>query len=92
MQDLEFKPKLNPETSSNSQTSLSIGESFTQPKLIKTIQNYNIVGFEGFYYAIPHFMGEVHLEKMDTVEDTRIFRDVSIYAVEDFVLELTSLQ
>lgn len=56
------------------------------PKLIATIKAYNIVEYDGFYFAIPQSIGEVDLQTTDLTEDERVFRDVSRYAVEDYAL------
>jgi hypothetical protein len=92
MNSLQLNPTSTFKVEKDFQKSLSTEVSFTKPKLIKSIDNYNVVGYEGFYYAIPQNLGDINLEKIDAVEDERIFRDVSIYAVEDFVFQVTSSQ
>ncbi len=89
---LELGLRNKPSHEVKSQGSLASGEIFNLPKLVKTMDDHNIVGYEGFYYAIPHSLGEVKLDKMDAVEDVRIFKDVSLYAVEDYVMNKTSTQ
>ncbi|NIQ01657.1 MAG: hypothetical protein GWM98_13030, partial [Nitrospinaceae bacterium] len=37
------------------------------PRLVKTLDSYNIVFYGGFYYGLPHKLGEVHLESEEEV-------------------------
>jgi radical SAM superfamily enzyme YgiQ (UPF0313 family) len=57
------------------------------PRLISNVGEFNIVAYDGFYYAIPRAIGPVDLTKTDVTEDERVFRDVSEYAAESYALE-----
>ena len=56
------------------------------PTLLREINGFNIVEYEGFFHAIPIALGPIDLEKTDVMQHSEIFRDVSLSAVEDFAL------
>jgi radical SAM superfamily enzyme YgiQ (UPF0313 family) len=61
------------------------------PLLVRKIGNFKIVEYEGFYHAIPDFLGEIDLKIVDVMQVAEIFRDVSLSAVEDYALEQIEL-
>jgi hypothetical protein len=61
---------------------------FSQPRLVKTVEEYNIVEYEGWYYGMPHALGTIELEKVDVIEMPGVIRDVSADVVEREIQEL----
>jgi len=59
------------------------------PLLRKTVRNYNIVEYEGWYYGLPHSLGPIDLQKVDVIEIPGVIRDVSPDVVEKEIEELT---
>jgi hypothetical protein len=57
------------------------------PMLVKTVGNYNIVAYEGWYYGLPHALGPVQLEDVDVIEMKGVLRDLSADVVEREILE-----
>lgn len=52
------------------------------PKLVGTFKEYNIVGYEGWYYGVPHALGDLRLDEVDVIEMPGVIRDVSKEVVE----------
>lgn len=57
------------------------------PELIGTVEDYNIVSYEGWIYGIPQSLGSVDLTEIDIMEMPDVVRDVSKYAVESEILD-----
>jgi len=57
------------------------------PKLLKADGDFNIVAFGGYYFAIPHSLGEVDLLEIDFMTIPELFRDVSLHVIEDYITE-----
>ena len=52
------------------------------PALLRSIENYNIVSYEGWIYGIPQSLGPMNLDEIDMVEMEGVIRDVSEFGVE----------
>jgi hypothetical protein len=63
-------------------------KSHSVPLLRKTVGNYNIVEYEGWYYGLPHSLGPIDLQKVDVIEIPGVIRDVSADVVEREIQEL----
>jgi hypothetical protein len=63
-------------------------DSASQPRLVKTLDSYNIVEYEGWYYGLPLALGNIQLETVDVIEMPGVIRDVSADVVEREIQEL----
>lgn len=63
-------------------------KSTSVPRLLKTVEDYNIVEYEGWYYGMPHSFGSIDLETEDVIEMPGVIRDVSMDVVEKEIQEL----
>ena len=52
------------------------------PLLRKTVGNYNVVEYEGWFYGLPHSLGPIDLQTVDVIEIPGVIRDVSADVVE----------
>ena len=59
----------------------------TKPLFIKSVNNYKIFSYEGWYYGVPDSYTESDLESTDLILSSEIFRDVSEEVVSDLILE-----
>lgn len=59
-----------------------------RPHLVGTLEDYNVVEYEGWYYGIPQALGEVRLQDVDVIEMPGVIRDVSREVVEGEIREL----
>jgi len=59
------------------------------PLLRKTVGNYNVVEYEGWFYGLPHSLGPIDLQTVDVIEIPGVIRDVSADVVEREIQELT---
>jgi len=57
--------------------------------LRKTVGNYNVVEYEGWFYGLPHSLGPIDLQTVDVIEIPGVIRDVSADVVEREIQELT---
>jgi hypothetical protein len=62
------------------------------PVLLDTIEDYNIVSYEGFIYGLPHALGSVDLEDTDVIELEGVIRDVSRSVVENEIRDLVAVR
>jgi len=60
-----------------------------QPKLVGSVTGYNIVEYEGWFYGLPHTLGEINLQEVDVLEMPGVVRDLSREVVEGEIRELT---
>jgi hypothetical protein len=58
-----------------------------QPRLVGSLEGYNIVEYEGWFYGLPQNLGDIHLEKVDVVEMPGVLRDLSKEVVEGEIRE-----
>lgn len=63
-------------------------QSASVPRLVKAVEDYNIVDYEGWYYGLPHSLGSIDLETVDVIEMPGVIRDVSMDVVEKEIQEL----
>ena len=64
------------------------GEIAKVPQLIGTIDDYNIVSYEGFVYGLPQALGPIDLMETDAIEIEGVIRDVSLQVVENEIRDL----
>ena len=67
------------------------GEITKVPKLLGSIENYNIVSYEGFIYGIPQILGNIDLVETDVIEMEGVIRDVSRQVVENEIRDLVAM-
>ena len=53
------------------------GEFFPEPRLLESIGDYNIVGYEGWIYGIPIALGSLDLTETDVTEMPEVIKDVA---------------
>ncbi len=58
------------------------------PRLVSTVDNYNIVEYEGWFYGLPHTLGPIDLATTDVIEMPGVIRDLSRDVVEGEIREL----
>lgn len=58
------------------------------PILVGSCEGYNIVEYEGWFYGVPQTMGDIHLDKVDVIENPNIIRDLSRDVVESEIREV----
>lgn len=82
-----------PETSaSSSRATGPAGEASGDPKLLQSLEGYNVVSYEGWVYGIPQTAGPVDLTETDVMEMEGVIRDVSADVVENEILERVKLK
>jgi len=52
-------------------------EFFAEPRLLESIGEYNVVGYEGWVYGIPRSLGPIDLTEVDITEMLGVIKDVS---------------
>lgn len=57
------------------------------PILLGTVDDYNIVGYEGWIYGMPHRLGPIDLAETDVIGLEGVIRDVSRDVVESQIRE-----
>jgi len=55
---------------------------------VKTVRDYNIVAYEGWYFGLPHLLGPVDLQTVDVIEMPGVIRDLSADVVEREIQEM----
>lgn len=60
-----------------------------RPRLVGSMEGYNVVEYEGWFYGLPQALGEVKLDKVDVLEMPGVIRDLSRDVVEGEIRELT---
>jgi len=63
------------------------GEISAVPRLVKSVEGYNIVSYEGWVYGIPQELGDISLTETDVMELPDVIRDVSLDVVEHQILD-----
>src|SRR5262249_29505595 len=51
------------------------------PRLVMTLDDHNLVAYEGHYYGVPHNLGTVNLEEESVRQHPRIIRDANLEGV-----------
>jgi hypothetical protein len=59
-----------------------------QPKLVGALHGYNIIDYEGWFYAIPQSLGPLDLTETDVMGLPGILRDVSRDVIENEIADL----
>ena len=57
------------------------------PRLVNSLEGYNVVEYEGWYYGIPQRLGNMELDKTDVIENPDVIRDLSREVVENEIRE-----
>jgi hypothetical protein len=57
------------------------------PRLVNSLEGYNVVEYEGWYHGIPQRLGDMQLDKIDVIENPDIIRDLSREVVENEIRE-----
>jgi len=52
-----------------------------------SLEGYDIVEYEGWYYGIPQSLGKINLQEVDVLETPGVLRDLSREALEGEILE-----
>jgi len=60
-----------------------------QPHLLGSLNGYNIVEYEGWFYGIPQTLGNIDLSRTDVIEMPGVIRDVTRMVVENEIRELS---
>jgi radical SAM superfamily enzyme YgiQ (UPF0313 family) len=60
----------------------------TEPRLVASLENYNIVEYEGWFYGLPQALGPIDLQQVDVLEMPGVLRDLSREVVEGEIREL----
>jgi radical SAM superfamily enzyme YgiQ (UPF0313 family) len=58
------------------------------PLLVGTLEGYNIVEYEGWFYGMPHALGPLDLGQIDVIEMPGVIRDLSRDVVENEIREV----
>jgi hypothetical protein len=58
------------------------------PRLVMTLEDYNVVAFEGQYYGIPQDLGPVNLEEENARQNPRIIRNAKLENVKETITKL----
>lgn len=61
------------------------------PRLVGSLEGYNVVEYEEWFYGIPQRLGNVQLEKVDVIENPDIIRDLSREVVENEIREVVRM-
>lgn len=64
-------------TSAPSRGTGPASEFFREPRLLDTIGEYKIVGYEGWVYGIPHDLGTIDMTEVDVTELPGVIKDVA---------------
>lgn len=64
------------------------GETSNVPRLIASLEGYNIVSYEGWIYGLPWSLGEIDLAEVDVIGLEGVIRDVSRDVVENEINDL----
>jgi hypothetical protein len=54
---------------------------------VNSLEGYNVVEYEGWYYGIPQRLGNMELDKTDVIENPDVIRDLSREVVENEIRE-----
>ncbi|MBI3862749.1 MAG: B12-binding domain-containing radical SAM protein [Planctomycetia bacterium] len=89
----ERRRRMDCEAAENSQATgasgaLPIVEAPAVPQLVGSLEGYNIVEYEGWFYGIPQSLGNMELDKVDVIENPQIIRDLSREVVEGEIREV----
>ena len=68
------------------------GEIAKVPQLLSTIEDYNLVSYEGFVYGLPQALGPIDLTETDVIEMQGVIRDVSQQVVENEIRDLVAMR
>jgi radical SAM superfamily enzyme YgiQ (UPF0313 family) len=68
------------------------GEISSVPQLLGSIEDYNIVSYEGFIYGLPQALGAIDLTETDAIEIEGVIRDVSRLVVENEIHDLVAMR
>jgi hypothetical protein len=68
------------------------GEVMSVPQLVGTIEDYNIVSYEGVFYGLPQALGSIDLTQTDVIEMEGVIRDVSRQVVENEIQDLVAMR
>ena len=63
-----------------------------KPHRVGSLEGYNIVEYEGWFYGLPTALGDIRLEEVDVIEMPGVIRDVSREVVEGEIRELLTHQ
>lgn len=61
------------------------------PHLVGSVDGYNIVEYEGWFYGMPQALGDLHLDEVDVIEMPGVIRDLSREVVEGEIREAVRL-
>ena len=67
------------------------GDISSVPVLLRTLDGYNIVTYEGWIFGLPQALGEINLMETDVMDLAGVIRDVSRDVVEHEILERRSV-
>ncbi|HEY1735553.1 MAG TPA: hypothetical protein VGG12_02805, partial [Methylovirgula sp.] len=68
------------------------GEADKVPQLLGTIEDYNIISYEGVIYGLPQALGPIDLTQTDVIEMPGVIRDVSRQVVENEIQDLIAMR
>jgi hypothetical protein len=59
-----------------------------RPTKVGSLDGYDIVEYEGWFYGLPHALGAINLQEVDVLEMPGVLRDLSREVVEGEIREL----
>jgi radical SAM superfamily enzyme YgiQ (UPF0313 family) len=68
------------------------GEVSSVPQLLASIEDYNIVSYEGVIYGLPQVLGPIDLTETDAIEIEGVIRDVSRLVVENEIRDIVAMR
>ena len=60
----------------------------SQPRLVGSLEGYNVVEYEGWFYGLPQALGDIDLSQTDAIEMPGVIRDVTRIVVENEIREI----
>jgi hypothetical protein len=68
------------------------GEILHVPQLLGSLEDYNIVSYEGFVYGLPKSLGNIDLAEVDVIGLEGVIRDVSRQVVENEIEDFVAMR
>jgi hypothetical protein len=60
----------------------------SQPRLLASLEDYNVIEYEGWFYGVPQALGEIDLSRTDVIEMPGVVRDETRLVVENEIREI----
>jgi len=79
-----------PKTRSVIPLTMTLASEPAAPRLVGSVELYNVVEYEGWFYGLPQSLGTLDLTSTDVIEVPGVIRDLSREVVELEIRELYS--